>query len=82
MKNSTRTVAIVLAIIFVSFFSQSWGVDKTKREFYQLTVYHFSTAAQEKVLDNYLQNAWLPAMHKMSIKNIGCKRSKLEGIRS
>ena len=71
MKNSIKPVAIILAIFSVSFFIQSWGVDKTKREFYQLTVYHFSTAAQEKVLDNYLQNAWLPALHKMSIKKIG-----------
>ena len=41
------------------------------REYYQLTVYHFKDGSQEKVIDNYLQNALLPALHKMSIKNIG-----------
>ena len=34
-------------------------------------MYHFKDASQEKIIDNYLQNALLPALHKMSIKNVG-----------
>jgi hypothetical protein len=52
--------------------SQSWAPSaKNEREFYQLTVYHFGNATQEKVIDNYLQNALLPALHKINIKNVG-----------
>lgn len=52
--------------------SSSWSNEKKpSREFYQLTVYHFSTDAQEKVLDNYFQNALLPALHRMKISEIG-----------
>jgi hypothetical protein len=50
----------------------SWSQGgKPVREFYQLTVYHYSNAEQEKILDNYLQNALLPALHRMSITYVG-----------
>lgn len=41
------------------------------REYYQLTIYHFNNAAQEKLIDNYLQNAWLPALHRAKMAKIG-----------
>jgi NIPSNAP len=44
---------------------------KPAKEFYQLTVYHFSNEKQELVLDNYLKNSLLPALHRMDIKNVG-----------
>ena len=39
--------------------------------YYQLKVYHLKTSGQEDRLDNYLKNAYLPALHRMGIKNIG-----------
>jgi hypothetical protein len=39
--------------------------------YYQLKIYHLKTQAQESRLDNYLKNAYLPALHKLGIKNIG-----------
>jgi len=55
---------------------QSWVQNnKPQREFYQLTIYHFGNASQEKMLDNYLQNALLPALHKMNSRNIGVFKS-------
>jgi len=54
----------------------SWNVNKKPaREFYQLTVYHFKNAEQEKVLDNYFQNALLPALHRLKINNAGVFKS-------
>ena len=72
MKKILKPIAIILAgALFISLI-QSWSAAaKTAREFYQLTVYHFNNTAQEKTLDIYLQNALLPALHKMNIKNIG-----------
>ncbi|MGE5108477.1 MAG: NIPSNAP family protein [Sphingobacteriales bacterium] len=50
----------------------SWSQpEKSSREFYQLTIYHYSNAEQEKILDDYLQNALIPALHRMDISNIG-----------
>ena len=41
------------------------------RYYYQIKVYHLKTTAQEERVDRYLQNAYLPALHKIGIKNIG-----------
>jgi|GEM_PF-6403946 len=66
-----KPVCLILMILLAGI-SQSWvPLAKTEREIYQLTVYHFANASQEKVIDNYLQNALLPALHKINIKNIG-----------
>lgn len=42
-----------------------------QRTFYQLCVYHYTTPAQETVLDNYLGLAYIPAMHRAGYKYIG-----------
>ncbi|ANH82673.1 NIPSNAP family containing protein [Niabella ginsenosidivorans] len=41
------------------------------REYYQLTVYHYSTTRQEEELDRYLQNALVPALHKLRLMRVG-----------
>lgn len=41
------------------------------KTYYQLTVYHYTTADQEQVLDTYLQEALLPALHRQQIKQVG-----------
>jgi hypothetical protein len=48
---------------------------KPAKEFYQLTIYHFNSSAQEKVLDTYLQNALLPALHRINITSVGIFKS-------
>ena len=67
-----KSACLILMVVFAGILSQSWvSSAKTEREFYQLTVYHFAKDSQEKVIDNYLQNALLPALHKINIKNVG-----------
>jgi hypothetical protein len=39
--------------------------------YYQLKVYHFKTPFQEAVIDSYLKDAYLPALHRVGMKNIG-----------
>lgn len=41
------------------------------REFYQLSVYHIKDKAQESRLDKFLSTAYLPALHRNGIKNVG-----------
>jgi hypothetical protein len=45
------------------------------REFYQLTVYYFKSNEQEQALDKYLQQALVPALHKLKIANVGVFKS-------
>jgi len=44
---------------------------KNKGQYFQITVYHFSGAAQEQLLDDYLANAWLPYAHKLGVQQVG-----------
>ena len=72
MKKSLYWLFSSILFFTIGIITLSWAqFAKSKREFYQLTVYHYSTATQEKTLDVYLQNALLPALHKMNLKNIG-----------
>lgn len=53
---------------------------KSKQEFYELRVYTLKTAAQEKIIDDYFQNAAIPALNRLGSKNIGVfKELKPEG---
>lgn len=47
------------------------------REFYQLKTYMFDTDEQVQTTDNYLKDAFLPALKKQGIKNIGVFKSRL-----
>lgn len=43
----------------------------TPKEYYKLIVYHFSNTAQEKKLDQYLSEHFLPLLHKNQFSKIG-----------
>jgi hypothetical protein len=59
---------ILSAFIFiVGAVPASYG-EKPGRNYYQLKVYYLKNKAQQDRVDNYLQNAYLPALHRAGIK--------------
>ena len=42
-----------------------------KREFYEIKIYHLKDADQVTRVENYLKDAYIPAMHRAGIKNVG-----------
>jgi len=42
-----------------------------KGEFYEIKVYTISSAEQENMVDEYLEKAYLPALHRAGIKTVG-----------
>src|SRR5580765_1852508 len=46
-------------------------VSYSQRETYELRVYKLKSTAQVNETDNYLKDAFLPAMHRLGIKQIG-----------
>lgn len=44
---------------------------KGKQAFYQLTVYHYETEKQEQLIDDYLQHAYIPALHRLGFAEVG-----------
>ncbi len=71
-KNRPSKVSIlqmVFLVIFVLIFSNS-GIAKS-RDYYQLQVYKLTGKVQEEKVDNFLKNAYLPALHRAGIKTVG-----------
>ena len=60
-------VGIVGLVLFTSVFAQK----QTARSFYQISIYHYKDSAQGKTINQYLQNALLPALHRMNVKMVG-----------
>ena len=42
-----------------------------KRDFYQLKIYHLASSEQKQRLETYLQQAYLPALHRAGIATVG-----------
>ncbi|MCW5518043.1 NIPSNAP family protein [Muriicola sp. Z0-33] len=68
MKRNFLSVATT---IFLLFFTLSISAQQDQREYYQIKTYTFDSETQEGVTDNYLQNAYLPALKRQGISNIG-----------
>jgi hypothetical protein len=62
---------LLLTVVLTGFTSTGQLTKAPVKEFYQFTIYHYSSVEQEKVLNDYLQQALLPALHRMNLKNIG-----------
>jgi hypothetical protein len=71
MKPIFAKSVLLLFICFFIFSYTAFCGPKSKQEIYQLTVYQYTTTTQETILQNYLQNALLPALHRNGYKNIG-----------
>jgi hypothetical protein len=69
-KKTNRLLVIVFFTLFFAASLNNAGAAPA-REFYQLTVYHYTTTAQEQSLDSYLQQALLPALHRLKIGSVG-----------
>ena len=67
MKFFSPKLLVLFCCFFFTTSSTYSGID-LKKEMYQLTFYRYSNEAQETVLNNYLKNALLPALHKYAIK--------------
>lgn len=42
-----------------------------KRDFYKIKIYHLKSQSQEMKVDDFLQNAYLPALHRAGIRDVG-----------
>ena len=64
MRINTLLLLIILTC-------SSYAVSAAGRDFYQLKIYHLKTAQQAEQLDGFLERAYLPALHRAGISNIG-----------
>jgi hypothetical protein len=62
-------IAILLAFLFIAH-SRAYS-SAPKQEFYFIKIYQLKTKEQEEKVDKYLQAAFLPALHRMGISQVG-----------
>jgi len=67
--NKIFTTTFIVLSFFV--FSQSSYSKPTNNAIFQIRIYHLKNDAQVKATDNFLQTAFLPALHRFGIKKIG-----------
>lgn len=59
----------VLLFVFLPFISKSQK--PSQREYFQLSVYNYTTPGQEAVLKQYFETALVPALHRQRISRVG-----------
>jgi hypothetical protein len=70
MRN-TSFLAVLCSFAF-SAYSHSYNHSfPPKREFYSIKIYQFGTKEQEAGIDRFLQDAYLPALHRLGIGQVG-----------
>jgi hypothetical protein len=69
--NTHRSVLKSFAISLFLILGAVMFAQAAKREFYEIKIYTISSPAQEEVLDAYLKDAYIPALHRQGIKKIG-----------
>ena len=77
MKNNfifrLRLPIFLLLIIFTASF-RSFGTPPPRQQYYEVKIYRIAGPAQEAVIDAYLKDAYLPALHRAGIPTVGvCK---------
>src|SRR5690606_2921039 len=65
----SKLLPILSSVVCILMSSLAYGKDKGY--YYQLKVYHFKTAAQEAQIDQFLKDAYIPAMHRAGIPAVG-----------
>lgn len=64
-RNCSTILIFALAMLFLN------TVQAASKDYYQLKIYHLKTKQQQDRVENYLQNAYLPALHRTGIKLVG-----------
>jgi hypothetical protein len=66
--NKLIKTSLVLILIVHGFILKA---DAAAQQYYELKVYHIKTQAQQDKLDKYLKDAYLPALHRKGLGNVG-----------
>ncbi len=69
MKNNPPALLLTVFLIFA--ITTNGYSQEQKREYYQLKTYALQTEKQDSVMDIYLEDAYLPALKRAGIENVG-----------
>ena len=69
--NFSLKFSLTILTFFIASFAISTNTYAADGYYYQLKLYHFKNQSQADRTEQYLQNAYVPALHKLGIKNVG-----------
>ena len=69
--SSIKTFSLSLILMALIALSSSVSTLAASPDYYQLQVIRLNGKAQEAKMDNFLKNAYLPALHRAGIKSVG-----------
>jgi hypothetical protein len=70
-KNKTMTKSLFLTTLLFLLMGSTAFANAPKREFYDIKIYTVTSKEQEARVEQYLKDAYIPAMHRLGIKTIG-----------
>lgn len=65
---STLLILTILVTASDSIYAQS---GQSQQQIYRIKVYHFDNPEQEKMVDSYLSEAYIPALHRAGVQPVG-----------
>jgi len=64
-----KKMLLLLALVVLGFSTSSYT--SNDRDYFQVKIYEIDKDSQEQILDQYLESAYLPALHRAGIKKVG-----------
>ena len=71
MKSIAIKSNSYLFILFFLFLTPAVAAKTAKKDFYQIKIYNLKSNEQLAAVDQYLKNAYLPALHRAGISKVG-----------
>ena len=72
MKSHYKTILKLFSfVILIIACTLASPASAAKRYYYQIKIYHYKTQAQEGRIERYLEQAYVQALHRAGIKNVG-----------
>lgn len=68
IRNTLLFCSLTLCLSLTASFSYSQQSD---RYYYQIKIYHLKNDSQEERVDQFLETAYIPALHRAGIENVG-----------
>jgi hypothetical protein len=70
-KKTLRSGIITLSVLVLMGFTMKIIAAPVNQMYYEIKIYRINSAAQADVIDKYLKDAFIPAVHRAGINNVG-----------
>jgi hypothetical protein len=68
--NNLKKINFFFGLLLLAFSINTMAA-APKREYYEIKIYHLKDQTQEAAVENYLKEAYVPALHRAGIKDVG-----------